>query len=98
MTTTLTTDHTSAAASDTPAPDTAAEPARIEATAASEQAEPGEPGDPVAVVQLDPAQVAQHLREHPRRITGHQGADRLRRRGGCPGPADRRSGRPGPRP
>ncbi len=62
MTTTLTTDHTtSAAAPDTTAPDSAAEPASIEATTAAEQVEQAEPGGPVAVViELHPDAVAQH--------------------------------------
>ncbi len=62
MTTTLTTDHTtSAAAPDTTAPDSAAEPASIEATTAAAQVEQAEPGGPVAVViELHPDAVAQH--------------------------------------
>jgi len=62
MTTTLTTDHTtSAAAPDTTAPDSAAEPASIEATTAAAQVEQAEPSGPVAVViELHPDAVAQH--------------------------------------
>ena len=56
MTTTLTTDNTTTT-TDT-APDTTAEPASIEATAAAEQIEPG--GPVAVVIELHPDAVAQH--------------------------------------
>jgi len=56
MTTTITTDNT-ATTIDT-APDTTAEPASIEATAAAEQVEPG--GPVAVVIELHPDAVAQH--------------------------------------